>query len=165
MDNCKILFSILDSSYFNSDDLLFLLVAIIVYILLFTVHKSLMERIFQSFVFLIVAFLTITNLVKYYSNISNLKSIYSNKNYKEVVGKISDFSMKKNKRGDVYTFKVNNVEFKLTNEKSAENIGDNNNIKADDMFLDSNNTVTIRYTDKLTSDTKNLILYLEVCKK
>ena len=163
MDNYKIVFSIFDSGYINWYLLLSLFFAFIVAMGVFAVKESLIQRLFAILILLYGVYWVIDMEIDSYLNIAKLKKIYTNKKYKELVGKIYNFKENKIKAGYViYTFNINNVEFKYSN---IEINGGYNKTKSEGSILENNQTVKIRYVNKVAYDTKNLILYLEVCKK
>jgi len=163
MNNCKIIFSILDSESFNINELLFILFfTMIMIFIIFGIQKSFLKRTIGVVAFLAIVSMSLTGTIESYSKITNFKKIYNSKEYKEVVGNISHFKESKIKSGYIIdSFKVKDIEFEFTN---IENAGGYNQIKSEGSILDNEQMVKIRYLNKHTNNTKNIILYIEVCK-
>jgi len=163
MNNCKIIFSILDSNSLNINELLFIFFLIsIVLFTIFGIQKYFFQKVIAIIASLAIVFMIIQGNIESYLNITNFKKIYNDKKYKEVVGKISNFKEHKIKSGYIIDkFKVKNIEFEFTN---IENSGGYNQTKSEGSILDNNQTVKIRYLNQHTNNTKNIILYLEVCR-
>ena len=164
MNDCNIIFSILDSDTFNINELLFILFFVI--IILFTIF-GIQKSFFKKTIGVLSAFamvsMYINGLIESYLKITNFKKIYNSKEYKEVFGNISDFEESKVKSGyRIDSFKVKGIEFEFTN---IENSGGYNKTKNEGSVLDNNQIVKIRYLNKHTNNTKNIILYIEVCRK
>jgi len=163
MNNCKILFSILDTNSLNINESLFIffLIAIVLFTI-FSIQKSFFQKAIAIIASLAIVFMIIQGNMESYFNITNFKKIYNNKKYKEVVGKISNFKEHKIKSGYIIDkFKVKNIEFEFTN---IENSGGYNQTKSEGSILDNNQIVKIRYLNQHTNNTKNIILYIEVCR-
>jgi len=163
MNNCKILFSILDSNSFNINESLFILFFIgIVLFTIFGIQKYFFQKVIAIIASLAILFMLIQGDIESYRSITNFKKIYNSKKYKEVVGKISNFKEHKIKSGYMIdSFKVKDIEFEFTN---IENAGGYNQIKSEGSILENNQTVKIRYLNQHTNNTKNIILYIEVCR-
>jgi len=164
MNDCKIIFSILDRSSF---DLVSFYILLVFWIVLFTIYyatkKTFLGNIIVIATFFGITYMTIDSFISFYTKINDLKKIYTSKKYKEVVGTISNFKEKRIKAGYVIeTFKVKNIEFKFTN---IEDAGGYNKTKSEGGILDNHQTVKIIYIDRYSYDIKNTILYLEVCKE
>ena len=163
MDNCKIIFSILDNNSLNLNEFLFILFfTMVILFTIFSIQKSFLKKIIGVVASLAIISMSINGTIESYLKITNFKEIYNNKKYKEVVGNILNFKEHKIKSGYIIvSFKVKDIEFEFTN---VENTGGYNQTKSEGSILDNNQIVKIRYLNKHTNNTKNIILYIEVCK-
>jgi len=157
----KIIFSILDSNSLNINESLFILFFIVIVLfIIFSIQKSFFQKAIAIIASLAIVFMIIQGDIESYLNITNLKEIYHNKKYKEVVGKISNFKEHKIKSGYIIDkFRVKDIEFEFTN---IENLGGYNQTKSEGSILKNNQIVKIRYLNQHTNNTKNIILYIEV---
>ena len=163
MNNCKIIFSILDSNSFNINELLFILFfTFIILIISFSIKKYFVQKIIGIIAFLAIVSMSISGTIESYSQINSFKKLYKSKKYKEILGTISNFKERKIKSGYIIdSFKIKDIEFEFTN---IENTGGYNLTKREGGILDNNQIVKIRYLNRHTNNTKNIILYIEMCK-
>ncbi len=165
MNNCRLVYSILDDSSFNSlgVPLILFFSSTIALIVFFSSQKNILLRIIGVIFYVYVIYGFIHGMAESYLYISNLKDIYNSKKYKKVIGTISDYKERKVKDGYfIDTFKVNDVLFEFTN---IDKTGGYNRVKSSDGILDNNKTVIIKYLDKNTNNKRNIILGIEICKK
>jgi hypothetical protein len=163
MNNCKIIYSILE----NSGGLLsstlygvvFTIIFIGIYLVIFFKIDDFFKRIFAFFMIAWCLYIAIPFSFHSASKYLSLRSLYSNQNYQEVVGKIKNFETKNiYNHYKVNIFEVNNIKFSYSDIATT---GGYNKIG----LLTNNLYVKIRYISKEDIDLKNLILYLEVCSR
>ncbi len=79
MNNCKIIFSILDSSSFNINELLFILFFSV--IVLIIPSKNFLQKIIGIIAFLATVSMSISGIIESYSQINSFKKLYKSKKY------------------------------------------------------------------------------------
>ena len=164
MNNCKIIFSILDSNSININELLFILFfTMIMVFTIFGIQKSSLRKTIGIVASLAIISMSIQGTMESYFKITNFKKIYNRKKYKDVFGNVSNFKARNITSGyTIVSFKIKDIEFEFTN---VEDVGGYNQIKSEGSILDNNQMVKIRYLNKHTNNIKNIILYIEVCRK
>ena len=161
MNNCKIIYSILENSggliSTTLYGIVFAIVFIGIYLVVFFTIDDFLKRIFSSFMIVWGLYITIPFSFHSASKYLSLRSLYSNQNYQEVVGEIKKIETKNiYDRYRVNTFEVNNIKFSYSDIAIT---GGYNKIG----LLKNNLYVKIRYISKEDMDLKNPILYLEIC--
>ena len=165
MNNCKLVYSILDNGSFDNLGVPLILIfsSTIALLVFWSSQRNILLRIIGVIFYIYVIYNFMYGIVESYLYINNLKDIYKNKKYKKVIGTIFNYKERKVKDGYfIDTFKVNDVLFEFTN---IDETGGYNKVKSRGGILDDNKTVVIRYLDKNTNDKKNIILGIEICNK
>jgi len=161
MNNCKIIYSILENSggliSSTLSGVVFSIIFIGIYLVIFFITDDFLKRVFSSFMIAWCLYLTIPSSFYSASKYLSLRSLYINQDYQEVVGKIKKFETKNIYNSyRVNTFEVNNIKFSYSDIATT---GGYNKIG----LLKNNLYIKIRYISKEEIDLKNPILYLEVC--
>ena len=161
MNNCKILYSILENSggLISSaiSGVVFAIIFIGIYLVVFFKTNDFLKKIFASFMIGWGLYILVPSIFDSTSRYLSLRGLYNNQNYQEVVGKIKKFETKNIYNSyRVNSFEVNSIKFSYSNTTIT---GGYNKIG----LLKNNLYVKVRYILEEDIDLKNPILYLEIC--
>ncbi len=167
MSRCEVLYSIVeDSSGLISTAvfiIIFTAVGIIVAVFIYKKSKDKLKKIVTIFFVTYILYIDIPLMYNSLSKYNELRNIYLDKHYKEAVGVISNYKVKKINEGYCRdSFEVNGTNFSYD---SIAITGGYNKSQSDGGILKNGLYVKLKYIPIQKQFTKNLILSIELCKK